>query len=89
MIERLRPPYFGDGAPAIVAIVAIVATGGIESVVSAGLGASGLPIVVVSPVQVRASAQAHDRGIGASGRRPTRSMRLRPAVRKSATGAVS
>jgi len=35
LIERLQPPSFGDRAPAI---VAIVATDGIESVVAASLG---------------------------------------------------
>jgi transposase len=50
LVERLRPL-----APAI---VAIEATGGLECVVAAGLGASGLPVVVVNPAQVRAFAQA-------------------------------
>ncbi len=50
LVERLRPL-----APAI---VAIEATGGLESVVAAGLGAAGLPAVVVNPAQVRAFAQA-------------------------------
>ena len=67
LIARLRPL-----APAI---VAIEATGGLESVVAASLGAAGLPVVVVNPAQVRAFAQAHDRGIGANGRRRIPSMR--------------
>lgn len=50
LIERLRPL-----APAM---VAIEATGGLESVVAASLGAAGLPVVVVNPAQVRAFAQA-------------------------------
>jgi transposase len=50
LIERLRPL-----APAI---VAVEATGGLESVVAAGLGAAGLPVVVVNPTQVRAFATA-------------------------------
>ena len=50
LIERLKPL-----APAI---VAVEATGGLESVVAAGLGAAGLPVVVVNPAQVRAFAQA-------------------------------
>lgn len=50
LIARLRPL-----APAM---VAVEATGGLESVVAAGLGAAGLPVVVVNPAQVRAFAQA-------------------------------
>lgn len=50
LVERLRPL-----APAI---VAVEATGGLESVVAASLGAAGLPVVVVNPAQVRAFAQA-------------------------------
>jgi len=50
LIARLRPL-----APAI---VAVEATGGLESVVAASLGAAGLPVVVVNPAQVRAFAQA-------------------------------
>ena len=50
LIERLRPL-----APAM---VAIEATGGLESVVAASLGAAGLSVVVVNPAQVRAFAQA-------------------------------
>lgn len=50
LIERLRPL-----APAI---VAVEATGGLESVVAASLGAAGLPVVVVNPAQVRAFANA-------------------------------
>jgi len=50
LIERLQPL-----APAM---VAVEATGGLESVVAAGLGAAGLPVAVVNPAQVRAFAQA-------------------------------
>ena len=50
LIARLRPL-----APSI---VAIEATGGLESVVVASLGAAGLPVVVVNPMQVRAFAKA-------------------------------
>ena len=50
LIARLRPL-----APAI---VTVEATGGLESVVAASLGAAGLPVVVVNPAQVRAYAQA-------------------------------
>lgn len=50
LIERLQPL-----APSI---VAIEATGGLESVVAANLGAAELPVVVVNPAQVRAFAQA-------------------------------
>jgi len=50
LIERLRPL-----APAI---VAVEATGGLESVVAAGLAAAGLPVVLVNPAQVRAFANA-------------------------------
>jgi len=39
-------------------IVALEATGGFESVVSAALGAAGLPVAVVNPAQVRAFAKA-------------------------------
>lgn len=39
-------------------IVALEATGGFETVVAASLGASGLPVVVVNPMQVRAFARA-------------------------------
>ena len=39
-------------------IVAVEATGGFETVVAAGLAASGLPVVVVNPAQVRAFAKA-------------------------------
>jgi len=39
-------------------IVALEATGGFETVVAAGLGAAGLPVAVVNPAQVRASAKA-------------------------------
>ena len=40
------------------AIVAIEATGGYETVAAAALGAAGLPVVVVNPAQVRAFARA-------------------------------
>jgi transposase len=50
LIARLRPL-----APAM---VALEATGGLESVVAASLGSAGLPVVVVNPAQVRAFAQA-------------------------------
>jgi transposase len=40
------------------AAVAVEATGGYETVVAAGLGAAGLPLVVVNPSQVRSFAQA-------------------------------
>jgi transposase len=50
LIARLRP--------LVPAMVAVEATGGLESVVAAGLGAAGLPVVVVNPAQVRAFAQA-------------------------------
>jgi transposase len=39
-------------------VVALEATGGFETVVTAALAASGLPVVVVNPVQVRAFAKA-------------------------------
>lgn len=39
-------------------VIALEATGGFETVVAAKLGAAGLPVVVVNPVQVRAFAQA-------------------------------
>jgi transposase len=39
-------------------LIAVEATGGFETVVSAGLMAEGLPVVVVNPAQVRAFAQA-------------------------------
>jgi transposase len=39
-------------------IVALEATGGFETVVAAALGAAGLPVAVVNPVQVRAFAKA-------------------------------
>lgn len=50
LVERLRPL-----APQL---VALEATGGYESVVSATLGAAGLPVVVVNPAQVRDFARA-------------------------------
>jgi transposase len=40
------------------ALVAVEATGGFERLVVASLGAAGLPVVVVNPVQIRAFAQA-------------------------------
>ncbi len=40
------------------ALIALEATGGYESVVSATLAAAGLPVVVVNPAQVRAFARA-------------------------------
>jgi transposase len=39
-------------------IVGLEATGGFETVVAAGLGSAGLPVVVVNPAQVRAFARA-------------------------------
>ena len=39
-------------------LVALEATGGFETVVTAALGAAGLPVVVVNPAQVRAFAKA-------------------------------
>jgi transposase len=39
-------------------IVALEATGGFETVVAAAMGAAGLPVAVVNPVQVRAFAKA-------------------------------
>lgn len=39
-------------------LVALEATGGLETVVTAALAAAGLPVVVVNPVQVRAFAKA-------------------------------
>jgi transposase len=39
-------------------IIALEATGGFETVVTAALAAAGLPVVVVNPVQVRAFAKA-------------------------------
>jgi transposase len=50
LIARLKPL-----APAV---IAVEATGGFETVVTANLGAAGLPVVVVNPAQVRAFAQA-------------------------------
>ena len=41
-----------------VLVIAIEATGGYEMVVTAALGAAGLPVVVVNPAQVRAFAHA-------------------------------
>jgi transposase len=45
-------------APLAPAVVAVEATGGFETVVTASLAAAGLPVVVVNPAQVRAFAQA-------------------------------
>jgi transposase len=45
-------------APLAPASIALEATGGYESVVSASLAAAGLPVVVVNPAQVRAFAHA-------------------------------
>lgn len=50
LVQRLQPL-----APAL---VALEATGGLESMVAAGLWAAGLPVVVVNPAQVRAFATA-------------------------------
>lgn len=41
-----------------VTAIALEATGGFESIVSAGLAGAGLPVVIVNPAQVRAFAQA-------------------------------
>jgi transposase len=45
-------------AEAGVRLIALVATGGFETVVAAGLAGAGLPVAVVNPAQVRAFAQA-------------------------------
>ena len=50
LIRRLSRP-----APQL---IAVEATGGFETVVAAGLGGAGLPVVVVNPAQVRAFARA-------------------------------
>lgn len=50
LVSRLR-----DRAPQL---VALEATGGFETVVTAALAAAGLPVVVVNPAQVRAFAKA-------------------------------
>ena len=50
LIERLRP--LGCVA------VAVEATGGFETIVAAGLGGAGLPVIVVNPAQIRAFANA-------------------------------
>lgn len=50
LAERLRP--LGC------TMVAVEATGGFETVVAAGLGGAGLPVIVVNPAQVRAFATA-------------------------------
>jgi len=50
LIERLQP--------LACTAIAVEATGGFETVVAAGLGGAGLPIVVVNPAQVRAFATA-------------------------------
>lgn len=44
--------------PLGVSAVAVEATGGFETVVAAGLGGAGLPVIVVNPAQVRHYAQA-------------------------------
>lgn len=56
----------GDGLEALVArlqelgpaLIAVEATGGFETVVTAALGGAGLPVVVVNPAQVRSYAKA-------------------------------
>jgi transposase len=50
LIERLRPLEC--------AVIALEATGGFETVVTAGLAGAGLPVVVVNPAQVRSFARA-------------------------------
>jgi transposase len=50
LVERLRP--LGCG------VIALEATGGFETVVTAGLAGAGLPVVVVNPAQVRSFAKA-------------------------------
>lgn len=50
LVERLKPLQADR--------IAIEATGGFETVVTAALAAAGLPVVVVNPAQVRAFAQA-------------------------------
>jgi transposase len=50
LIERLRP--------LACAVIALEATGGFETVVTAGLAGAGLPVVVVNPAQVRSFAKA-------------------------------
>lgn len=50
LVERLLP--LGCAA------VAVEATGGFETVVAAGLGGAGLPVIVVNPAQIRAFASA-------------------------------
>ena len=50
LIERLRP--LGCS------LIALEATGGFETVVTAGLAGAGLPVVVVNPAQVRSFAKA-------------------------------
>lgn len=50
LVERLQPL-----APTL---VALEATGGFETIVTAALAAAGLPVVVVNPAQVRAFAKA-------------------------------
>jgi transposase len=50
LVERLKPLQAER--------IAIEATGGFETVVTAALAAAGLPVVVVNPAQVRAFAQA-------------------------------
>jgi transposase len=50
LVERLKPLGLW--------LVAVEATGGLETVVAAALAGAGLPLVVVNPAQVRAFAQA-------------------------------
>jgi len=50
LVERLKPLQAER--------IAIEATGGFETVVTAALAAAGLPVVIVNPAQVRAFAQA-------------------------------
>lgn len=50
LIERLQP--------LCCTAIAVEATGGFETVVAAGLGGAGLPVIVVNPAQIRAFAHA-------------------------------
>ena len=64
--ERFSVGRDADGLDALVgrltplapALVAVEATGGLETVVAASLAAAGLPVVIVNPAQVRAFARA-------------------------------
>jgi transposase len=64
--EAFQVPRTADGiaelaqrlAKAGPRVIALEATGGFETVVTAGLAGAGLPVVVVNPAQVRAFAQA-------------------------------